>query len=117
MKLNIRISQNLSKHQNNLRYIPATGATVLAEIARFPDTFGTISNIREIVDFSIRRAATQPFAGDSSVWSLPLTSTDTNSMMSSNVRITLTEGSVISKSLIPVIGKKLKKLWMRCAPV
>lgn len=90
----------IDKDQDDLRYIPASGATVLTEIARFPDTFGTISNIREEVDFSIRRAATQPFAGDASIWKLPLTATDTDTMMSSNIRVTLTEGAVVSKALV-----------------
>jgi len=90
----------IDEDQDKLRYVPASGATTLIEIARFPDVFGTISNIREEVDFSIRRNATQPFANDGSIWMIPLTATDTNSMISSNIRVTLTETSTISKALV-----------------
>ncbi len=92
--------QFFDEDQDGLRYLPASGATTLVEIARFPEPFGTISNTREILDRSIRRAATQPFSGDGSVWSMPLTAVDTVTMMSSNIRITLTEGAVISKAFL-----------------
>lgn len=104
--------QFIDKDQDDLRFVPASGAVVLAEIARFADTFGTISNQREIVDFSIRRNATQPFAGDASIWELALTSTDTDAIMSSNMRFTLTEGSVVTKSLVPQAIKVIPKEGM-----
>ena len=84
----------------DLRYLAETGATVYVEIARYADYYGTISNIRETQDWSVRRYATQPFSGDLSVWYLPLTTTDTTNMMSSNIRFTLTETSAVSKFLL-----------------
>jgi hypothetical protein len=94
------LAQFVDEDQNGLRYVPDAGATVLFEIARYPDVFGTISNIRETVDYSIRRAAVEAFPGDRSVWKIPLTSTDTAHIMSSNLRITLTEGTDVSIALI-----------------
>lgn len=86
----------VDKDQKGLRYIPASGATLNVEIARFPEVFGTLSNQREIKDFSIRRAAVNPFADDRSIWKLPIAASETANMASGNVRLTLTEGSKIS---------------------
>lgn len=92
--------QFVDKDKDGLRYIPASSATVLVEIARFPEVFGTISNVREVKDFSVRQAAVEAFSGDRSVWKTPLTAIQTAEMMSSNVRITLTEGSEVKISLV-----------------
>jgi hypothetical protein len=88
--------QLLDKDQKGLRYVPATGATVLVEIPRFSEAFATASNQRQQIDYSVRRAATAAFPSDDrSIWKLPLTATDTANMMSSNIRVTVTEGSEV----------------------
>ena len=87
-------------NNNNLRYIPSAGATVQVEIARFPEVFASISNVRSINDYSVRQAATNPFPLDTSIWSTPLSAVQTSTMMSSNIRVTLTEGANVKVSLI-----------------
>lgn len=90
------------KDQEGLRYVPASGAVVYVEIPRFPDYLPTLSNTRTEVDYSIRRNAVQAFPGqDASIWRLPLTAADTAQIMSSDIRVTLTEGSKISKTVFP----------------
>ena len=84
----------------NIRYMPATGATVFVEVARLPEAFGTILNQREIKDFSVRRYADAAFSEDRSVWKLSLVVSETSKMMSSNIRVTVTEGSKISIALL-----------------
>jgi hypothetical protein len=91
--------QLIDKDQDGLRYLPASGATCYVEIPRFPEYMPTISNVRQEVDYSIRRNAVQPFAGDGSIWMMPLTAGDTENIMSSDIRVTLTEGSKVSKTL------------------
>jgi hypothetical protein len=91
--------QLVDKDQS-LRYVPATGATVFVEIARFPEYFPTSSNQRETKDFSIRRYAAQAFAQDASIWKLPLTDQDTLEMMSTNIRVTVVEGAKKSIALL-----------------
>lgn len=78
--------------EQNIRYVPDAEASLLVEIGRLPEAMGTISNTREMKDYSIRRQAIAPFVGDKSIWKLSLTAAETQNMMSSNVRITLTEG-------------------------
>ncbi len=92
--------QLIDKDQG-LRYIPATGATLKVEIARLPEAFGTVSNIRQINDYSVRRFASNPFPEDKSIFKLSLTTTETQNMMSSNIRFTLNEGSLIRICLVP----------------
>lgn len=92
--------QLIDKDKDGLRYIPAAGATVYVEIPRFPDNFGTITNDRLTVDYSVRRNAVEAFPSDDrSLWKLVLIADDTQNMMSSDIRVTLTEGSKISKTL------------------
>lgn len=94
---------NLDK--SGLRYMPAAGCTVFVEIPRYPEYYGTISNQRTTADYSIRRGAVQAFADDRSIWKLSLTSLDTSNMMSSNMKITVTEGS---KKSIGLLSQALK---------
>lgn len=91
--------QLIDKDKGGLRYMPEAGATCYVEIPRFPEYLPTIQNVRQTVDYSIRRNAVQPYAADGSIWMLPLTAADTTNIMSSDIRITLTEGSKISKCL------------------
>lgn len=97
----VNVMFQLIDKDQGLRYMPATGATVYVELARFPEYFPTNTNQRTTSDFSIRRFATQPFAADSSIWMLPLVAADTINMMSTNMRFTLTEGTKVSIFLLP----------------
>jgi hypothetical protein len=93
-----------------LRYIPASGSTVYVEIARFPEAISQITNQRLTVDYSVRRNATSAFpSDDKSIWKLPLTAVDTGNMMSSNIRVTVTEGTKISIALLPQAIKIIPK--------
>jgi hypothetical protein len=47
-------------------------------------------------DYSVNQAAAQPFVGDASIWSTPLTAAQTSKMTSQNIRVVLTEGSNIT---------------------
>lgn len=93
--------QLIDKDQSGLRYVPAAGATVFVEIPRFSEVFPTMLNQRSTMDFSVRRFASQAFSLDSSIWKLSLAATDTANMMSSNIRVTVTEGSVVKIALLP----------------
>jgi len=93
--------QLMDADQDGLRYVPDPAATVFVEIARLPEASGTLSNVRQINDYSVRRNAVAAFAGDSSVWKLSLTATETSKMMSSNIRVTVTEGSLKKIALLP----------------
>ena len=94
------IFQLVNLDKAGLRYIPASGCTVFVEIPRFPEYFGTISNQRTTSDFSVRRNAVQAFPDDRSIWKLSLTANDTANMMSSNMRVTVTEGAKVSIGLL-----------------
>lgn len=84
-----------------IRYVPATGATVLVEIPRFPEAFATASNVRTVSDFSVRRNASAAFpTDDRSIWKLSLTTAETAQMMSTNLRVTVTEGLKVSIALL-----------------
>jgi hypothetical protein len=64
-----------------LRYMPNAGATLLV----------TFLNIDTALQFS--RSATQPFANDTSIWSVQILSTDVIDS-TCNLKFTLTEGAV-----------------------
>jgi len=83
--------------QKGLRYIPAAGATVKVQIPRspqiLPDPNGT--NNRITADYSIDQAVSPAFADDKSIYKLPLLATQTATMISTNVRVVVTEGSQV----------------------
>jgi hypothetical protein len=87
--------QLVDGEQANLRYIPGSGSTAFVEIPRFTEALPTILNQRDVKDYSVRQFAVNPFPGDLSVWKLPLTSVQTKNMMSSGMRVTITDGAVI----------------------
>ena len=99
------VFQLVNLDKSGTRYIPASGCSVFVEIPRYPEYFGTISNQRTMADYSIRRYASQAFADDRSIWKLSLTSIDTSNMMSSNIRVTVTEAS---KKSIGILQQALK---------
>jgi len=77
------------------RYVPAAGAT--------------LSVVLENVDDArkITRLATQPFAADGSIWSIPILATD-KTRGTPQVRFTLTEpGGVVTSGVI----KNLVRIW------
>jgi hypothetical protein len=94
----------LVDRDTGLRYIPAFGATVVAQLPRLVyRSPGAVTGACVPNDYSIERAALMAFpympgisCGDCSIWSLPLTSNDTVSMASTNMIVTLQEGSVTS---------------------
>ncbi len=102
------IFQLVNLDNAGLRYMPAAGCTVFVEIPRYPEYFGTISNQRTTSDYSVRRMATQAFADDRSIWKLSLSALDTSNMMSSNMRVTVTEGGKISIALLPQALKVIR---------
>lgn len=89
-----------------VRFLPSAAACTMVEIARYPDWLGTFGNQRIGVDYSVRRNAAMLFPSDDrSIWYLPLTSQETSNMMSSNIRVTVTDGSskyiaVLSAALV-----------------
>lgn len=68
------------------RYVPANGATLSV----------TLENIDQAKQLT--RFAVQPFAGDNSIWSLSIMSTDAI-RGSPQMRLTLTEGAVVTRGL------------------
>lgn len=66
---------------NGLRYVPAVGATMLVDVQNLDDAR------------AFTRAATQPFVGDSSVWKVPILSSDPLTGTVS-LRVRLTEAGV-----------------------
>lgn len=88
------VFQLTDKDQNGIRFLPSTAATTLVEIARYPDVLATGYNQRIPVDYSVRRNAAMLFPNDDrSIWYMPLSSNDTANMMSSNMRVTVTDGN------------------------
>lgn len=79
-----------------IRYVPASGATLQVQIPRYLEYVPTIQDEPTPTDYSVNQAATQPFIGDSSIWSTPLTSSQTSKMTSQNVKFVLTEGSTVT---------------------
>lgn len=89
------VFQLVDLDQGGQRYMPAAGATLQVSIPRNPSVIpdDTGVNLRSTVDHSINRAAAQAFAQDASIFRLPLLAQDTQTMTSTNVKVTLTEGS------------------------
>lgn len=75
------------QHEDNtpagLRYIPAAGATVSVD-------FLSLNDANEVT-----RLASNPFSEDTSIWSVPILSTDPIEG-TVNLKITLTEGAVVT---------------------
>lgn len=76
------------------RYSPASGATMSV----------TIENIDDAK--KVTRTATQPFALDPSIWKVDILATDVIAG-TANLRITLTEGAVITRGLV----KSAFRIW------
>lgn len=83
--------------ENGVRYIPADGAVIMVSIPRNSQAIPLNNYERENVDNSINRQADFKFAGDKSIWSIPLTATETEKMISGAIKVTVTEGSKIKK--------------------
>jgi hypothetical protein len=84
--------------QDGLRYIPQAGATVEVKIARI-DEVGFVNGERTFTNKTITRPAAG-WADDRSVWRVPLTTTDTESLVSNSIQVTLTEGSEIKRASV-----------------
>ena len=74
-----------NKHLND-RYVPASGATMWV-------TFDNLD-----LSAAVQRAAVAEFAGDSSIWYVPLLATD--QLQYNSIRVTLSEGGVAKKLLV-----------------
>ena len=81
---------------NGQRYIPAVGATVQVQLPRYMEYIPTIMGEAQPMDYSVNQASVQAFVGDSSIWTTPLTSSQTQQLTSQNMRIVVTEGLKIS---------------------
>lgn len=69
------------------RYVPAAGASLAV----------TINNVDD--SKKITRLASQPFAGDSSIWSFTIMATDPI-VGTADLRLVLTEGSTVTKGRV-----------------
>lgn len=69
------------------RYVPASGATLSV-------TFDSNDNAKKV-----SRSASKPFAGDDSIWSIPIQASDpiTGTV---NLRLTLTESGVVTRGIV-----------------
>lgn len=70
------------------RYIPAVGATLSIVIDNIDDSK------------KITRAATNPFSDDRSIWALSINSSDTIKAGTAAIKLTLTEGAVITRGIL-----------------
>jgi hypothetical protein len=84
------------------RYVPSNVATVQVTIPRLTVVGATISNTRTTSDPSVSRAATKPFAGDWSIWSIPLSSLETSTLTSGGISVTVTDGASIMTAQHPL---------------
>jgi len=76
------------------RYMPASGATLSVTLESIDD------------NKQVTKTATNPYASDTSIWAVSILSTDTI-RGSPQIRLTLTEGSVITSGLL----KCAVKIW------
>jgi hypothetical protein len=94
------VSVQLYNEVTGLRYVPGTTAAVTLEIPRSPVYTGTLMNVRQTTDPSISRTATKPYAGDWSVWQIPLSAAETLTLVSGGIRATMVEGPVTLKAAL-----------------
>ena len=81
--------------ENGQRYIPADGAVIKIAIPRNKEVIPMGQREREVIDHTIDREATQKFPKDGSIYSIPLTSTETKALISGAIKVTVTEGAKI----------------------
>ncbi len=74
------------------RYVPASGATMSVKFPR-SNSLGSAFAANPGTDQSQTLAATNPYAGDTSIWQISLTSTQTGLIASGGVIVNLVEGS------------------------
>ena len=87
------VFQLVDLDQDGLRYMPAAGATVQVQILRQISILPADRNQRVTTDPTIDRPADVAFAGDTSIYKLPLIAADTMALVSNSIRVVLTEGS------------------------
>lgn len=89
------IFQFVDLDQKGLRYVPAAGATVTVTLPRSDEVIAvaTVSASRDRVNKTISRPAAPAFSEDRSIWMLPLSSADTQTLISNSMKVELTEGS------------------------
>lgn len=112
----IKIAQNetvdifvqlVDQDQNGLRYVPAIGSSVQFQIGRSPLAFPDPGGSRTVEDFSISRAMINPFPLDSSIWKVTILPTETATMISSGIRLVLTENGIYK---IATINQAIKMI-------
>jgi hypothetical protein len=91
------VFQLVDLDQKGLRYIPAQGATVQISLPRNPDIIPDpgVGYGRVTIDNSINRTAGAAFADDRSIYKLPLLAADTKNLISTNIKVTVTEGASV----------------------
>ena len=86
--------------QNGQRYIPTDGAIVSIAIPRSTQAIPKNWNERESIDHSLIRQAEIKFVDDKSIWSIPLTSVETKTLISGAIVVTVSEGEKIRKAQV-----------------
>jgi len=96
----VTVMFQLVDEETNQRYMPASGATLQAQVLRFVEYFQGSGNIRTSQNYSLTKSCTQPFNLDASIWQFTISATESANVASSNLALTLTEGSAIRKALV-----------------
>jgi hypothetical protein len=89
------VFQLVDLDQKGLRYIPPAGSTVSVSLQRSPEISPSTNFLNERVttDNSINRSAGVMFADDRSIYKVPFLAVDTQTMISTNIKVTVTEPS------------------------
>jgi hypothetical protein len=96
--------QLVDASKGGLRYIPQEVPAnpnpivpvVRLMIPRNTVITGSINNVRVSSDYSIDVVATQPFAGDASIWKVSFSEAETQVMATGSIQVKVTEGTKVS---------------------
>jgi CTP synthase (UTP-ammonia lyase) len=93
--------QLVDQDQNGLRYIPSPGATVQLVIPRMDEVSAGPNNTRVGSNPTLTRSAVVAFVGDNSIYKIPLTSSETEALVSSTLKVEVSEGSNKKIAILP----------------
>ena len=82
-----KIIIQLIQPSKNLRYIPDSGATITLALLKSDGT-------------TLTKTATNPFADDRSIIEIDLLSSETSTIISQNLNLTITEGSDVTYAIV-----------------